>query len=160
MPRLVDPEPSTIPKGVIAQLVERLNGIEEVRGSNPRGSTKKRGSNVAGLSLNGKNPCGITYPRSLFKWTDGRAWLIAAVLKTAGLKRSRGFESLSVRQKKAPRPPGIHQAALNRLAPAEETQPLPAPSAARAGGGLPLSNLLLRAGSRRNQTSGSEAPFG
>ncbi len=26
-------------KGVLAQLVERLNGIEEVRGSNPLGST-------------------------------------------------------------------------------------------------------------------------
>jgi len=27
--------------GVIAQLVERLNGIEEVWGSNPHGSTKR-----------------------------------------------------------------------------------------------------------------------
>lgn len=27
--------------GVLAQLVERLNGIEEVRGSNPLGSTRK-----------------------------------------------------------------------------------------------------------------------
>ena len=27
------------PSGVLAQLVERLNGIEEVRGSNPLGST-------------------------------------------------------------------------------------------------------------------------
>ena len=27
--------------GVLAQLVERLNGIEEVRGSNPLGSTHK-----------------------------------------------------------------------------------------------------------------------
>ena len=27
------------PRGVLAQLVERLNGIEEVRGSNPLGST-------------------------------------------------------------------------------------------------------------------------
>ena len=26
--------------GVLAQLVERLNGIEEVRGSNPLGSTR------------------------------------------------------------------------------------------------------------------------
>jgi hypothetical protein len=26
-------------QGVLAQLVERLNGIEEVRGSNPLGST-------------------------------------------------------------------------------------------------------------------------
>src|SRR5436190_18914207 len=30
-------------KGVLAQLVERLNGIEEVRGSNPLGSTIRRG---------------------------------------------------------------------------------------------------------------------
>ena len=29
--------------GVLAQLVERLNGIEEVRGSNPLGSTIKDG---------------------------------------------------------------------------------------------------------------------
>lgn len=29
--------------GVIAQLVERLNGIEEVWGSNPHGSTKRCG---------------------------------------------------------------------------------------------------------------------
>ena len=28
--------------GVLAQLVERLNGIEEVRGSNPLGSTFKK----------------------------------------------------------------------------------------------------------------------
>jgi hypothetical protein len=28
--------------GVLAQLVERLNGIEEVRGSNPLGSTNPR----------------------------------------------------------------------------------------------------------------------
>jgi hypothetical protein len=28
--------------GVLAQLVERLNGIEEVRGSNPLGSTNWR----------------------------------------------------------------------------------------------------------------------
>lgn len=28
-----------ITRGVLAQLVERLNGIEEVRGSNPLGST-------------------------------------------------------------------------------------------------------------------------
>ena len=28
--------------GVLAQLVERLNGIEEVRGSNPLGSTIRR----------------------------------------------------------------------------------------------------------------------
>ena len=27
--------------GVLAQLVERLNGIEEVRGSNPLGSTER-----------------------------------------------------------------------------------------------------------------------
>ena len=27
------------PDGVVAQLVERLNGIQEVRGSNPLGST-------------------------------------------------------------------------------------------------------------------------
>jgi hypothetical protein len=31
--------------GVLAQLVERLNGIEEVRGSNPLGSTTLLGSN-------------------------------------------------------------------------------------------------------------------
>ena len=30
--------------GVLAQLVERLNGIEEVRGSNPLGSTLKKWS--------------------------------------------------------------------------------------------------------------------
>jgi hypothetical protein len=30
---------TTIINGVLAQLVERLNGIEEVRGSNPLGST-------------------------------------------------------------------------------------------------------------------------
>ena len=31
--------PAPWDKGVLAQLVERLNGIEEVRGSNPLGST-------------------------------------------------------------------------------------------------------------------------
>ncbi len=31
--------PSPSGSGVLAQLVERLNGIEEVRGSNPLGST-------------------------------------------------------------------------------------------------------------------------
>jgi hypothetical protein len=30
---------SVAPDGVVAQLVERLNGIQEVRGSNPLGST-------------------------------------------------------------------------------------------------------------------------
>ncbi len=30
---------SHAPDGVVAQLVERLNGIQEVRGSNPLGST-------------------------------------------------------------------------------------------------------------------------
>ena len=30
---------SRLKNGVLAQLVERLNGIEEVRGSNPLGST-------------------------------------------------------------------------------------------------------------------------
>jgi hypothetical protein len=30
---------SFAPDGVVAQLVERLNGIQEVRGSNPLGST-------------------------------------------------------------------------------------------------------------------------
>ncbi len=30
---------SAAPVGVVAQLVERLNGIQEVRGSNPLGST-------------------------------------------------------------------------------------------------------------------------
>lgn len=37
--------------GVIAQLVERYNGIVEVRGSNPRGSTPQKGSNHTDLSL-------------------------------------------------------------------------------------------------------------
>ena len=32
---------SSAPHGAIAQLVERLNGIQEVRGSIPLGSTKK-----------------------------------------------------------------------------------------------------------------------
>ena len=32
--------------GVLAQLVERLNGIEEVRGSNPLGSTLKNGADI------------------------------------------------------------------------------------------------------------------
>ena len=35
--------------GVLAQLVERLNGIEEVRGSNPLGSTPFRFSAGQGL---------------------------------------------------------------------------------------------------------------
>ena len=30
---------ASAPDGVVAQLVERLNGIQEVRGSNPLGST-------------------------------------------------------------------------------------------------------------------------
>ena len=30
------------PDGVVAQLVERLNGIQEVRGSNPLGSTIRK----------------------------------------------------------------------------------------------------------------------
>ena len=33
--------------GVLAQLVERLNGIEEVRGSNPLGSTILNGGGFA-----------------------------------------------------------------------------------------------------------------
>jgi hypothetical protein len=36
-------------KGVLAQLVERLNGIEEVRGSNPLGSTFFTFSGSTGL---------------------------------------------------------------------------------------------------------------
>ena len=34
---------TAIVNGVLAQLVERLNGIEEVRGSNPLGSTIRDG---------------------------------------------------------------------------------------------------------------------
>ncbi len=51
--------------GVLAQLVERLNGIEEVRGSNPLGSTTlvvefcaAKDSNSATASSAGKNPSG------------------------------------------------------------------------------------------------------
>lgn len=43
-------------RGVLAQLVERLNGIEEVRGSNPLGSTTyalhRFGNQIVGLSTN------------------------------------------------------------------------------------------------------------
>ena len=42
--------------GVLAQLVERLNGIEEVRGSNPLGSTpfdSKLGSDCEGWECDG-----------------------------------------------------------------------------------------------------------
>jgi hypothetical protein len=42
-----------IPDGVLAQLVERLNGIEEVTGSNPVGSTFPPGSLAVGR---GNNP--------------------------------------------------------------------------------------------------------
>lgn len=38
--RFVSPERPSV-SGVLAQLVERLNGIEEVRGSNPLGSTTR-----------------------------------------------------------------------------------------------------------------------
>ena len=42
--------------GVLAQLVERLNGIEEVRGSNPLGSTTlashRLGNQIVGLGTN------------------------------------------------------------------------------------------------------------
>ena len=49
--------PSSAPaaKGVIAQLVERLNGIEEVWGSNPHGSTfqaARQGDGVVHVSVN------------------------------------------------------------------------------------------------------------
>ena len=37
---------SDFDSGVLAQLVERLNGIEEVRGSNPLGSTISRSENI------------------------------------------------------------------------------------------------------------------
>ena len=40
-------------EGVLAQLVERLNGIEEVRGSNPLGSTAEP------RSLGDSNPCAL-----------------------------------------------------------------------------------------------------
>jgi hypothetical protein len=35
------------PDGVVAQLVERLNGIQEVRGSNPLGSTIRPGQKIS-----------------------------------------------------------------------------------------------------------------
>ena len=38
------------PVGVVAQLVERLNGIQEVRGSNPLGSTSR--SEILSRALN------------------------------------------------------------------------------------------------------------
>ena len=37
-------ENRNLPRGVLAQLVERLNGIEEVRGSNPLGSISSLGT--------------------------------------------------------------------------------------------------------------------
>ncbi len=40
--------------GVLAQLVERLNGIEEVRGSNPLGSTTLIFSNLGFLCISPK----------------------------------------------------------------------------------------------------------
>jgi hypothetical protein len=42
---------STVLQGVLAQLVERLNGIEEVRGSNPLGSKVKRHNTLSHLCL-------------------------------------------------------------------------------------------------------------
>ena len=38
-------------RGVLAQLVERLNGIEEVRGSNPLGSRLRPGLSAGRLRL-------------------------------------------------------------------------------------------------------------
>jgi hypothetical protein len=45
------PRPLAI--GVLAQLVERLNGIEEVRGSNPLGSTIRREIPLAPIPISG-----------------------------------------------------------------------------------------------------------
>src|SRR5438105_15226625 len=58
------------PDGVLAQLVERLNGIEEVRGSNPLGSTLKKWSrsptkgNTIGCTSRVRNPLGSIISRS------------------------------------------------------------------------------------------------
>ena len=44
----------TVFSGVLAQLVERLNGIEEVTGSNPVGSTSFGNGFAIGQSANGR----------------------------------------------------------------------------------------------------------
>lgn len=62
--------------GVIAQLVERLNGIEEVWGSNPHGSTKcyfhEMKITVCENLMGGSNFSSTAMPRSAaFDPTDG-----------------------------------------------------------------------------------------
>jgi hypothetical protein len=76
--------------GVLAQLVERLNGIEEVRGSNPLGSIKPFNAVLPVASRRGK-PVGNVSTTS--KFTQGRQCFAPA----HGRSRSQGigrFESL------------------------------------------------------------------
>ncbi len=67
-----------LPSGVLAQLVERLNGIEEVRGSNPLGSTsfgKRAGSGFRSGTFLGLSaePCRLFTSPRLFRPSMGKS---------------------------------------------------------------------------------------
>ena len=107
--------------GAIAQLVERLHGMQEVRGSNPRSSTVRAPGRSSSLPApSGLGP--VLCPHARLPPCGGRAFLLSGLL-SAGLAVRRVSANANARAGLSPAPVGSPPARIagGRLVPVHKS---------------------------------------